>query len=498
MKEFTVDENLFLKMKGEFVPIISRISLNYYFLGWDDSKFQVVADQVLMDYFKEYQMGKSFKKRFCIAYKKRLNQVIREQICVGSEQVLFELVDCCFSKNGEKSGIDQLKLIFAMFCQIDYFPNALFYQELICNNQQLDFILKGIVEEHLQTICQRGISLVVEDPVSILLLEVYCNKNGIAFLKEDFVDDSLYDGLPDSVLLYLDEIAKYPLLTTAQMKEVCCNISKEKEERLDGKMTRSEKILMEHNLKLVIFIAKKYAKKGLDFLELIQEGNLGLAKAIEKYDISKGFRFSTYACWWIRSYISRALIEKSTMIRFGSTVYYQYLKYQKICLLGGENITPSEIAQKMGCSLEKVIRLQQLHWEVLSLNMKLADDKESELGDYVACGNAEFEDDVIGATLSEHMLSLIESCNLSLREREVLELYFGLKGKPCHTFEEIGGMYQVSRQRVQQIEKRALEKLQLYSGTSELVEYADNPAQVLKRLKKKRSDYYSLRSSGKK
>ena len=273
-------------------------------------------------------------------------------------------------------------------------------------------------------------------------------------------------SIDDPVKMYLKEIGALPLLTSeeeivlAKMVEAGMRkeaTSEEKEAALDAK-----KELADRNLRLVVSIAKKYLGRGLQFLDLIQEGNLGLLKAVDKFDYTKGYKFSTYATWWIRQAITRAIADQARTIRVPVHMVETINKLNRISrqLLqeNGREATNEELAKAMGVSLAKVREVKKIAQDPISLETPIGEKEDSHLGDFIEDHEAIAPDDAAGSIfLREQIEELLTG--LTERERQVLELRFGLKDGKTRTLEEVGKYFDVTRERIRQIEGKAFSKL---------------------------------------
>ena len=286
--------------------------------------------------------------------------------------------------------------------------------------------------------------------------------------EEPELDLSVPDhvNIDDPVRMYLKEIGAVPLLRPEEEIQLAKAIEKGKlssastEEKIRAE--RAKKKLSDANLRLVVSIAKKYLGRGLQFLDLIQEGNLGLLKAVDKFDYTKGYKFSTYATWWIRQAITRAIADQARTIRVPVHMVETINKLNRLSrqLLqdNGREATNEELANAMGVSLAKIQEVKKIAQDPISLETPIGEKEDSHLGDFIEDHEAVAPDDAAGSILLkeqiEDMLQL-----LSERERNVLELRFGLKdGKP-RTLEEVGKYFDVTRERIRQIEGKALNKL---------------------------------------
>ena len=273
-------------------------------------------------------------------------------------------------------------------------------------------------------------------------------------------------GVDDTVKMYLREIGKYPLLTFPQEIDLAKKIKK-------GDMTAKHK-LVNSNLRLVVSIAKKYTGRGMLFLDLIQEGNLGLIRAVEKFDYRKGYKFSTYATWWIRQAITRSIADQARTIRIPVHMVETINRLRKISrgLLQklGRKPTENEIAKKARMSADKVREVVKVSQLPLSLEIPIGDEESSHLGDFVEDATVAHPDEVVlHGLLRDDLEEVMQS--LSERERTVLRLRFGLEDGRPRTLEEVGQLYKVTRERIRQIEAKALRKLKHPTRSRKLREY---------------------------
>ncbi|MBQ6386819.1 MAG: RNA polymerase sigma factor RpoD [Lachnospiraceae bacterium] len=287
------------------------------------------------------------------------------------------------------------------------------------------------------------------------------------------IDLSVPDGIStsDPVRMYLKEIGQYPLLTAEEEVKLSQQMEKGGEE---GKYAADR--LTEANLRLVVSIAKRYVGRGMPFLDLIQEGNIGLIKAVEKYDYQKGFKFSTYATWWIRQAITRAIADQARTIRIPVHMVEtinKLIRIQRQLLQDlGREPTPEEIAKEMGITPERVREIQNMSQEPVSINTPIGEEEDSRLGDFIPDENAPVPVDAAAFTLlKEQLLEVLET--LTDREQQVLRLRFGLDDGRARTLEEVGKVFNVTRERIRQIEAKALRKLRQPSRSRKLKDYLD-------------------------
>ncbi|WP_442878405.1 RNA polymerase sigma factor RpoD [Clostridium sp.] len=296
--------------------------------------------------------------------------------------------------------------------------------------------------------------------------------DGDEFSSEQLLEDdlSIPEGISidDPVRMYLKEIGKVPLLSAEEETNLANRIEEGDQE--------AKKKLAEANLRLVVSIAKRYVGRGMLFLDLIQEGNLGLLKAVEKFDYRKGFKFSTYATWWIRQAITRAIADQARTIRIPVHMVETINKLIRIerQLLQdlGRNPTPEEVAKEMNMEVEKVREIMKIAQEPVSLETPIGEEEDSHLGDFIPDEDALAPAEAAAYTmLKEQLMEVLDT--LTPREEKVLRLRFGLDDGRARTLEEVGKEFKVTRERIRQIEAKALRKLKHPTRSKKLKDYLD-------------------------
>jgi len=350
------------------------------------------------------------------------------------------------------------------------------YSELIDSLEEISLDADQI-EEVYQSLESMGIE-VVGDKEDSLLLE----KDDIDDDMDDDIDKEDLDevdikedlsvpkgiNVDDPVRMYLKEIGKIPLLTGDEEIELAKRMQEGDEE--------AKKQLAEANLRLVVSIAKRYVGRGMLFLDLIQEGNLGLMKAVEKFDYKKGFKFSTYATWWIRQAITRAIADQARTIRIPvhmvETINKLVRVQRQLVQELGRDPSPEEIGKEMGMEVEKVREIMKIAQEPVSLETPIGEEEDSHLGDFIP------DDEVLAPAeaatftmLREQLIDVLDT--LTPREQKVLRLRFGLDDGRARTLEEVGKEFEVTRERIRQIEAKALRKLRHPSRSKKLKDFLE-------------------------
>ena len=334
-----------------------------------------------------------------------------------------------------------------------------FFTDLTLEEEQFDKILETLEQNNVDVL-----RITEEDDV---------DDEEIILTEEDEVDVehidlSVPDGvsIEDPVRMYLKEIGKVPLLSSDEEIELAKKIELGDEE--------AKKRLAEANLRLVVSIAKRYVGRGMQFLDLIQEGNLGLIKAVEKFDYRKGYKFSTYATWWIRQAITRSIADQARTIRIPvhmvETINKLIRVSRQLVQDLGREPNPEEIAEQMDMPVERVREVLKISQEPVSLETPIGEEDDSHLGDFIEDDDSPAPHDAAAYTLLKEQLEEVMS-TLTPREAKVLKLRFGLEDGKARTLEEVGRQFEVTRERIRQIEAKALRKLRHPSRSKRLKDY---------------------------
>ena len=351
------------------------------------------------------------------------------------------------------------------------------------SEQKLKEILDGIIEAYGKkgSITTNQLFDILEkidtNPDQIDLIYKTLNDSGIQIVNEEERDRELFEqaladiGLDDPVKMYLKDIGRVPLLTADEEVELARGMQE------GGYLAdKAKRRLSEANLRLVVSIAKRYVGRGMLFLDLIQEGNLGLMKAVEKFDYQKGFKFSTYATWWIRQSITRAIADQARTIRIPVHMVETINKLTRVQRLLlqelGREPTPTEIADKMAVPEDRVHEILKIAQDPVSLETPIGEEEDSHLGDFIEDEKTVTPSESVQfSMLKEQLLGVLDT--LTPREQKVLRLRYGLDdGKP-RTLEEVGREFNVTRERIRQIEAKALRKLRHPSRSKKLKDYIE-------------------------
>ena len=329
------------------------------------------------------------------------------------------------------------------------------------DSDALDNLYNKLVENKVEVVAEAD----VDSSTGEARLKPKEETEEIILNDEDITKDI---NINDPVRMYLKEIGRISLLSSTEEMEISQRVAEGDED--------AKRILAESNLRLVVSIAKRYVGRGLLFLDLIQEGNIGLMKAVEKFDYDKGYKFSTYATWWIRQAITRALADQARTIRVPvhmvETINKMSRVQRQLTLELNREPSEEEIAKKMGVGVEKVREVLKISQEPVSLETPIGEEEDSHLGDFLkdesSLSPEEYtENEILKEEIKEVLMSL------QAREQEVLELRFGLIDGTCHTLEEVGKKFNVTRERIRQIEAKALRKLRHPSRAKKLRDFLE-------------------------
>lgn len=490
LREFSREELVLL-----FARFREELGTSYSYLSSYDDIFNLAIDKAASDILKSNNTDEN------LAVEKYLKENIDESIglvftSMKNERLKifneFSGANITFTSSNKKNTEEFLKIadFFKDICYSLTQDDAL---EIIKSNKKLEKAIKPLVDKNIKKIRNTDFSSVTDNETLISFMEAYCLKKDISLVEDAELINENYEKLlkdnsdspyvSDAVKMYLKSIAK-PILSAEEELYLA------REMKNGDKKAKDE--LIERNLKLVVSIAKKYIGRGVPFLDLIQDGNLGLMKAVDMFEPDKGYKLSTYATWWIRQFITRGIFNNGRTIRVPVYFHERLVKYRKVTdeLEGrlGREPTIEEIAKELGTSLDFIKEIYNVRNDSISINTFIGEDEDSELEYYIADEKVSIEKDYEMKELKQKVEELIESTNLSERERSVIKLRFGIDqpGDTALTLEEIGKKFDVSREMIRQIEKRVLRKLRFARKVKGLEAYLDNPSAALDNLDKLR------------
>lgn len=487
--------------------LINKIYKSFNYVDVDFSEFYNFVLQEISNSKTAYKGDTTYESYI----KKKLNIFLIQHLttALSKQDNEFKIINNYINKyfknvdnfeNAEK----QIKKLDFLLQNCNYVITPDIILELINKNIYFNNAIELIFIKYKNEIISGEFEELCNNYIIIISIETYCSLNKIEIkdnnveITEDNIEledeeanddeNSKKDSLSfsiDSVKSYLNETRNFKLLTPEEEIEFAKKIA--------AGDTEARKRFAEHNLRLVINIARRYLGRGLAFNDLIQEGNLGLIKAIDRFDFTKEFKFSTYATWWIRQAITRAIGDKGRNIRLPIHLYEKVGVYNRI-VAKLENIlnrepTINEIANEMNVPISTVIKLSKWKEDAISTNTRVGDDGDSELEDFIAADNITPEDIVVESKMSDELKSIFDSINFKPREKEVLLLRFGfVTGKP-ETLEEIAKIYNVTRERIRQIEGKGLAKLRNYRHMGDFAIYMDDPSQAKENLEEYRRSF---------
>lgn len=386
-----------------------------------------------------------------------LNKIISKDL--ENEKFCLKIINNYINKKiksitNYKQAVSVLNNLEEFFNRFNLIPTPELLINLIKSNNIIEKSLKKIVDKHIKIIRNDKINTIFSNINIIMLIENYCMLNDIIINCEENIDISPKDYVTDDITkIYLQEISKIPPLSREEEKKLAYEISEGNE--------LAKKEFIERNLKLVAFIARKYVNRGLDFIDLIQEGNMGLIRAVEKFDVSYGYRFSNYATYWIKRSIFHALAKHGRNISVPIRLYEDIIRYNKtVKILEQEYFrkpTLEEVAKRMKITLKRAHSIYQFQSNTSSLNSFIDEEQTEEQINLLPITDYNLEEQVISNILSEKLQEILNNSDLSQKELEILMYRYCLEEQK--TLQEIGKIYGLSRQEISKIEQKALKKI---------------------------------------
>jgi len=402
----------------------------------------------------------------------KIRIIIKEYISQNISEDVFDYL-LCEKLNRElnltKNPLDMLEKVCNFLKRIGYDLKVEQIKNILANVPIINKAIKTLVNKYIEIINNGEMDRISEIPLILMLLEVYCDEHDIKTIPDEISLTTKESRSLEATHMYLRDI-NLPLLSKSDELEYAIR-------NKNGDL-KAREILIERNLKLVVSIAKRYLGRGLDFLDLIQEGNIGLITAIEKFEPDKGYKLSTYATWWIRQGITRSIADKSSTIRVPVHIYEKQKKYfmtrNKLEKELEREPTLEEIAIEMNMSIDKITQLATSVPNLTSIGNFIPDDR------------VEIESAYIDKDLHSKIFELLDRCNLSDKEKDILILRFGLKGNETLTLEEIGKIYKITRERIRQIEAKALQKIRKSRYIKSFAIYMNKPNKAIEYIDESR------------
>ncbi len=480
MKESESLKNIY----NHYISVIDDVYNFYkYLLSYED--YKLLVEEIISNYQDNYlnkDFSKFLKRKIIIKLSEKITEELKNpetSIIIINNYVNLKLdnADC----------IDNFNKLNNYLKKYNFNINPDIIIELINKNEKFNNMVIKIFKKYQKQIVSGKYENLFDNELLLLTIETYCMINNIEIKQVDKKDENIGNDLEstDIIKIYLKEIGNKKVLTSSEEKELC--------QKIDEGDLNAKKEFIERNLKLVVSVAKKYMGRGLDLPDLIQEGNIGLMNAIDRYDVNKGFKFSTYATWWIRQSIVRSLADKGRNIRVPVHVYEKISAFKRTAAILdsklGRRPTVNEMANEMGLSISEVTNIFRIQDDTTSLNKMVGEEEDSELENFIPSTEKSPEELAINNTLQFQVKDLFEKCNLKPREKEVLMLRCGFYNNKPMTLEEIGKKYQVSRERIRQIEAKAIMKIRKSIHIKEFAVYMENPDNSINNIEKIRKKY---------
>ncbi len=459
-----------IKLQEDLNPIINNLFKSFQFLDISKEKFTSLALFIIKNCQQTYD---NTNEEFSLYFKKSFQKSLIIKVKEDLEQNEYEVINnyikfhIPFSTNNNVA-LKNFQKLNAFFKICAYKPSLEFINSLVKENKSIEQMAKLSYEAYKDMLLCNDFSFAINS-LHKLVMESYCLVNNISITNINLEENDFTNLKPINFLL--KEAQKYPILTAEEEIELSKRIHNGDKEAKD--------IFIKRNIRLVIFIAKKFTNSGLDLEDLVEEGIIGLIKTIDKFDYTKGYKFSTYAMWGIKQAISRAISKQARTIRLPSYINDNIFKLKKtIDTLEKElkrTPTTEEISQRMNTKKETVENLLIYMNEPLSIYYKINENEDTELIDVLGDSSQDIENNYINNLLKEDLDKVLNNSKLSEKEKEILILRTGYNGENPKTLEEIGKLYNVTRERIRQIESHALKKIRRKKDTLQLLDYTSNP-----------------------
>ncbi len=468
-----------------FKTLFNDIYDEYVFGCFTYKKYEEIVIKEIQISQREYKGREKYeiyiKNKVTNRIKNHLSKILNDE--TFSQKLISTFIDSkCNNFTNYRSAINNIDKISNYVSRCNYVPTPDLILYLLNNNTNFLAMINTIFTRHKKAILAGYTDELFDSYIIIQALDAYCNIKNIEIKERPSeISNTIRDKSSlDTIDAYLMEISNFPVLSREEEQTLASRIKNGDNE--------ARKKFTECNLKLVVNIAKKYASSSEQLLELIGEGNIGLLTAIDKFDPSKGIKFSTYGVWWIRQAICMSFYKNGRTIRLPSNKYYNVLKFKKI-YDDSENIQNIDnriacVAKKMGISEQKAIELYKLQFDVMSINSKVDDENDDELGETIASNDPIPEEIYENKMLRIYLEKIIDTTNIKERDKDALKYRYGFIDGEFHTLGETGKRYNLTRERIRQIELSALKKLRRNKLTKGMAEYTDNPDVAIKNLER--------------
>ena len=469
-------------------PLFNKIYKKFSFVSMTEEEYNLMVRKAILESKSTYNGGNDYKKYILRKISKSILTKIKEDI--GDPSKSFDIINGYinqeFPRNiGYDNAINSFNKLENFLELCDFILSADIIEKLINENKLIIKLLNAIFEMDKEEIVNGKFDESYSELI-VSFIEIYCKKNNIKIKEVELkYEDFGVFASQDSTSIYLKEIQNYGRYSKEEELEIITKIK-------NGDIKARNKFL-EHNLRLVVSVAKKYQGRSIPLIDLIQEGNIGLMKALDEFDINKGCKFSTYATNWITAFITRYIADKSRNIRLSVNFYYEISNFRKIKnrlereLDREPNIL--ELARKTGKGKDTILRYFAYLNDTKSLDDKVGEKENTDFSYFIPSKDESLEKSAIKKDLSTRMSELLKKCNLNEKEIDVLSSRYGLNGGDVLTLEELGSKYNVTRERIRQIEARALKKIRNSIHIKEFADFTDSPVKAIDNLMKMRKAY---------
>lgn len=478
-------------------PLFNKTYKKFSFVSMTEEEYALIVRKAILESISAFDGSGDYKKNILRRISKNILTKIQEDINDPSKafNIINGYINQEFSKNIDyDNAINSFNKLESFLELCDFILSTDIIEKLVSENTLIMKLLNAIFEMDKDEIVNGKFDESYSELI-VSFIEIYCKKNNIKIKEVELkYEDFGAFASQDSTSIYLKEIQNYGRYSKEEELEIITRIK-------NGDIKARNEFL-EHNLRLVVSVAKKYQGRNIPLIDLIQEGNIGLMKALDEFDINKGCKFSTYATNWIIAFITRYIADKSRNIRLPVNFYYEINNFRKIKSrlereLGREP-TVLELARKTGKGKDTILRYFAYLNDTKSLDDKVGEKENTDFSYFIPSKDESLEKSAIKNDLSIRMSELLEKCNLNKKEIDVLSSRYGLNGRDVLTLEELGSKYGVTRERIRQIEARALKKIRNSIHIKELVDFTDSPDKALENLMKMREAYVYNSTSHKK